>query len=408
MPASKPLRTIFTYPWDLSDDGIEAALDAIAGAAGLNGVSLAVSYHLASCFLPHNPRRKLFFAEDGMVLFQPPPPIRRKVVKLRPRVSEVVEGRDWLPRLAERIKKRGLHLTAWTVYLYNHHLARTHPACARRDALGNVHPGQLCPANPDVRDYALALTHDVVAAIKPDAFYLESLCCLPFGYGFLNPKILTPLTPRTEFLLGLCFCDHCMEAAGKGLDVRRLATDVAAWLERELPRMPSKEDMAAAADEDWYDTAFESRLQHFLAARAEKASSLLEEVVRTIRAAGDIRIEAEPTSAASLARSGLVAARVNKLLDRAGIGVPSRAEEVTAARGQLRKDAKVLANLQPAHARSEDELARTVKSVCGAGVDGLTFYNYGLVRLEQLRWLGKALANVDAPPQEENKGEKEK
>ena len=63
--------TIYTYPWDLTDEGIDSALDTIAHTAGLNSVSLAQSYHVSTYFLPHNPRRPLYWGEEGALYFQP-------------------------------------------------------------------------------------------------------------------------------------------------------------------------------------------------------------------------------------------------------------------------------------------------------------------------------------------------
>jgi hypothetical protein len=50
----------------------------------------------------------------------------------------------------------------------------------------------------------------------------------------------------------------------------------------------------------------------------------------------------------------------------------------------------LLANLQPSHAPSRDVLLRTVQAANNAGIDGLTYYNYGLLRTAQLRWIGEA------------------
>lgn len=392
MAEPKLLKTIFTYPWDLADEGPKRALDVIQEGAHLNGVSLAVAYHIATYFLPHNPRRTFYFGEDGMVLFTPDEKVW-KGVKLRPHVSEVVEGKDWLPKVVEPIKKRGLHLTAWTVYFYNHYLARTYPECAKRDALGNPHLAQLCPANPDVRRYALALTEDIAVNVKPDALYIESLSYLPFGYGLRNPKILTPIPPRAEFLLGICFCDHCVRAAAQGLDAARLRGHVATWLERALAKMPTGDDLAPA-DDEWIDTVFESRLQHYLAARSETVASLYEDVVKKARTFGDVRIESDRATDAGLKRSGLLPSRINRATDRLGIGVPTRPEDVAAKRQGLPAEKKLLANLQPSHVMSEEAIVKSVNEAKAAGVDGFTFYNYGLLRLEQLRWIGTACAEL--------------
>jgi hypothetical protein len=392
MPEPKPLKTIFTYPWDLDDEGVEQALDMIQKEAHLNGVSLAAAYHISTYFLPHNPRRKIYYGEDGMVLFVLDEK-RWAKTKLRPRVSQVVENKDWLHGLTDRIKQGGLHFTAWTVYFYNHYLARTYPDCAKRDALGNPYLAQLCPANPDVRQYALALSDDLAANYKPDAFYLESLNYLPLRYGFLNPKILTPITPRAEFLLGLCFCEHCVQAASKGLDAAKFKSDVAAWLTEDLAKMPTQADLAPA-DDDWLNTAFDSRLQHYLAARVDVASSLYEEVVQRIRSHGDIRIESDFASRAGQASSGLIPERINKITDRLGIGVPSKADQVKPYRQDVAADKRLLANIQPAHVSSEEAILGTVRAAHAAGVDGFTFYNYGLIRREQLRWIGSACRRV--------------
>lgn len=388
MARAKPFTTIFTYPWDLHDDSLNRALDVIQNEAGVQGVSLAVAYHIGTFFLPHNPKRKIFFGEDGMVLFVPEAK-RWTQTRLRPRVGQVVEGKEWLHRLVAGIKQRGLQFTAWTVYFFNHYLARNFPHCAQRDALGNPHLAHLCPANPDVRQYALALTDDLAANYQPDAFYLESLNYLPFGYGYLGDKFLTPITPRAEFLLGLCFCDACVKAANMGGDGARFKADVAAWLQRELPRMPAPADLMPV-NGDWLNTAFDNRLQHYLAARAQSATSLYEEVVRRIKQSGTTLVESDLAGPDGMPTSGLIPERVNRVTDRLGVGAPTQAEQVKARRQGLAADRQLMANIQPAHVGNEAAVIRTVGAAARAGVDGFTFYNYGLLRREQLRWIGSA------------------
>ncbi|MCI0476794.1 MAG: hypothetical protein L0Y55_11145, partial [Anaerolineales bacterium] len=55
-------NSIWVYPWDLFDNGLERALDEIAG-AGLDSISVAATYHAARLLLPHNPRRKVLTLE---------------------------------------------------------------------------------------------------------------------------------------------------------------------------------------------------------------------------------------------------------------------------------------------------------------------------------------------------------
>jgi hypothetical protein len=92
--------------------------------------------------------------------------------------------------------------------------------------------------------------------------------------------------------------------------------------------------------------------------------------------------------------TGLIPERANAVTDRLGIGVPSRREEVKSRRQGLRPAQELLANIQPEHVVSEAAAVDVVRRAARAGVDGFTFYNYGLIRLEQLRWIGSACRRV--------------
>ena len=70
--------TIYTYPWDLTDEGIDSALDTIAHTAGLNSVSLAQSYHVSTYFLPHNPGGPSTGAKKAHSTSSRPPPFTTK------------------------------------------------------------------------------------------------------------------------------------------------------------------------------------------------------------------------------------------------------------------------------------------------------------------------------------------
>jgi hypothetical protein len=94
-------------------------------------------------------------------------------------------------------------------------------------------------------------------------------------------------------------------------------------------------------------------------------------------------------------KSGLIPPRIHKVTDRLGIGVPTKEDEVKPRREGLPEGRKLLANIQPSHVTSEEAITKTVQSARSAGVDGFTFYNYGLIRMEQLRWIGAACKEMD-------------
>ena len=65
-------HAIWAYPWDHHDIGLDEALGEIA-AAGIDGVSLAISYHAGRFLQPGNPRRRVYFPEDSTVYYRPDP-----------------------------------------------------------------------------------------------------------------------------------------------------------------------------------------------------------------------------------------------------------------------------------------------------------------------------------------------
>ena len=152
----------YAYPWDLADEGVDEASGAIARATGPGGgVLLALSYHVSTYFSPHNPLRKLYYGEEGAVYFVPDESLYADTT-MRPLVSKVVTGTDYMKDLARGIGRNGLGFEAWSVYFYNHHLPQAFPDVARRDCFGQPYLAQVCPAGPDARQYAVALTRDML------------------------------------------------------------------------------------------------------------------------------------------------------------------------------------------------------------------------------------------------------
>ena len=99
MPDAPFLSTIFTYPWDLTDEGLDVSLSRISDTAGCGEIMLTPSYHVATYFLPHNPKRPFYFGEDGAVYFHPDLKKYDKTT-IRPRVSEVVSGARYFDDIA--------------------------------------------------------------------------------------------------------------------------------------------------------------------------------------------------------------------------------------------------------------------------------------------------------------------
>lgn len=378
----------YTYPWDLSDEGVEAASGVIADTLGPGGgVLLTLSYHVSTYFSPHNPRRKIYFGEEGAVYFQPDEGLYSRM-GIRPLVSQVVTGPDYLPGLVRGIGERGLEFSAWAIYLYNHHLSQAFPDTARQDCFGEPHLGQLCPAHPDVRAYALALTRDMVR-FGPRHVQLESLGYLGFGYGFRNPKVAVAIDTRHQLLMGLCFCRHCIDAAnGAGVDGEGLRAEVAADLDRDLRPDPGDGAAGQRDREAWIEGAYDGRLRSYLEARVATATSLFEEVAAAVREGG-----AGVTFFGSLDRgvTGLDRDRVLACVDAVYTSVPGPPEE--AAEGvrkrwdELTPGVRLVSIVRPGGFESASYTRRLIRAQAEAGVDGFAFYTYGQLREHHLAWI---------------------
>src|SRR5690606_1332902 len=127
MPPPPPRFAVYAHPWALAEMGVEAALDELAD-LGVDGLQLALSYHVASFLSPRSPRGRVRAGDLGSVsMWLDPPPSG-----LRPCVD--TQAASAAPEILRKAADRGMQVVAWLVYLYNHDLARRHPEVAVRNA----------------------------------------------------------------------------------------------------------------------------------------------------------------------------------------------------------------------------------------------------------------------------------
>lgn len=390
------LSSIFTYPWDLTDEGLDVSLGRIADVAGCREVMLTPSYHVSTYFLPHNPKRPIYWGEDGAAYFTPRTDLYSNT-KIKPRVSSVVSGPGYMDEIARAIENRGLALGAWIVYLFNHHLAEKYPDCAKVDAFGNAYLSQLSPAHPDVREYCLALTRDFVERYKPRAVYVEALSRLDWEYGFRNPKVLSEITPQCRFLLSLCFNPAAKALArAANVDADGFQQQVASYLKARLQRLPTPDDQRPVT-ELWIGESFGGQLLKYLQASLSSTTQLWLDVAKIIQATG-AEIHGDGPASVTTSRKNDLDVAMNSHLGRTSIGAvkPDDAGrgQIAQLRSRIAPNGKVLTFISPGSFTSAAPLAELVHNAAAAGCDGATFYNYGLLREEQLKFVGEALKTV--------------
>jgi hypothetical protein len=203
--------TIWAYPWDVLDEGTDRVASRLRS-LGINEVSLATNYHTIQAFTPHNPERRTLFARASSY-FQPDD----RYSRLEPTPYEGMDG-DWLAAITAGLDD--LEVTSWTVGCHNSRLGMTTPDVTLESPHGDDLFFGLCPSHPDVRAYLTALVGDLTAR-GVDRIELETFDYFHgTGFGWHHQKIHAELGVLGEFLLGLCFCEHCRAtAADAGVDV---------------------------------------------------------------------------------------------------------------------------------------------------------------------------------------------
>lgn len=396
--------SLFVFAVDLVDTGFSGALEEIRDRSGVGGVSLATAYHNARDVLPHNPVRKVYFHDGGTVLFRPEP---ARYGALVPTEDSLQREQDVLARLCDAADLRGMTTRAWTVYLHNSRLATAHPECAPQNAFGDRYLTDLCPANEEVRRYSVALTGDI-CRYPVRSIFAEALHFKTIDHGYHHERSFVDLGPVARFLLGLCFCASCRQAAARhGVDGDRLQARVAGYLEGIFEAGTGGHDPLTR---EALIEVIGEELDGLLTARLETVSTLVDEVADTARAAGvrftysahggsakggSTRSSDSPTEAWVL---GVDLSRVASLVDDFEIlgyvPEPDDLRQLVAGYIDEIGDVEFGVGLRPMwpDTLSASNLIDKVAVVRAAGASRVDFYHYGLMPSRSLDWIRSALS----------------
>ena len=400
---------MLAFATDLRDEGAGTVLDNVHNRAGVDGLTMAVAYHDARDIFPHNPVRKVRYLEGGAVFF---PPDMTSYENLRPRVSELVRPGDPFGELCEVADERGMTVNAWAVFLHNDRLGFSHPECATQNAFGDRYPTDLCPSNPEVRMYARSLASDI-ARYRVSTILSESLNFHGLEHGYHHERYFEELGTVGIYLLGLCFCDHCREAARRrGVDAEMVHRLVRDELERRLMGRRS-EDPERLTREDLEPFGGEQMLG-YLDARTETVTSLVGEVATAASGGGASLAFLDLCGAEKGFATGQPEGEAAPALgwqvgiDHAALGGVCDTVSATgyaADPGRLAFDLDAYQVLvpeasrlglvlrpMPPDCRSADNLAAKITLARERGLDRVDFYHYGFCRLDALDWIHQALA----------------
>jgi len=255
--------SIFIYPWDILDHGIESSLDQVKS-LGFDQMNLAVNYHTARLLLPQNPIRKVYFTEPGATYFKPDH--SKYDGPLRPYESTLTKGSDFLGDFVAKANSAGIAVNAWTVGLHSTPHGFSYPDLCVETAFGDRLLQAFCPSNPGARAYLIGMAKDLDSRYNFNAIEPETATFRPFAHGYHHEISGLENAPSLDYLLSLCFCESCAESAsGSGVDISALRVKVrdavsAAFEGRALPE--SQYDLPDMIDGlgdfiDWRKTVIE-------------------------------------------------------------------------------------------------------------------------------------------------------
>jgi hypothetical protein len=388
---------IWIYPWDLLDEGIDTVLDRVAD-AGIQGISVAAAYHHVRALCPHNPQRAVYHGEGGVIYFRPDFGAFSDT-RIRPVLSELAQSLDPLDHICESAARRGIKVHAWTVITHNSRLGKQHEKCTLKNAFGDRYPFGLCPADPDVREYAKALVRSLASRPNLSCIELEALGYMGLEHSGHHSKAGVELDPVHRYLLSLCFCHHCEAVMERnGVAVEKAKESVKQEMRGFFAGRYKRDDQDPV--EELHDILGESNADGILAARDEVVLTLLEELYWLVDDPQSLTVMVTGSPLETGAAAAVTVSQAREYSDR--LLVQAFDQDTRAVYNSVSSIA-VLRGSTPVHAgiaayapyvRSGDDLLEKAQAARDSGADGLQFYHYGLMPLENLEWIRAALSNL--------------
>ncbi|MDX6249334.1 MAG: hypothetical protein QOF10_2694 [Kribbellaceae bacterium] len=223
----------FAYTWDLVGD--PAAAERFA-ALGIDTVTLQAAYHSVRATTAWHPAHRVVHAHHAAAYFRIRPEKWRDL-RLRPVApSWAVEDEDRFGTAAAALDAVGLRSEAWIVLTHSSLLGGSAPDLAVRNAFGERFSYALCPAQADVREYALMLVQEISSQYDVSALMLEACGWLGFDHASHHEKTSgADVSTCVRDLLSICLCSACARCLGdRDVDVVQLSADIRLAVDREL------------------------------------------------------------------------------------------------------------------------------------------------------------------------------
>ncbi len=376
----------WVYPWDLLDEGIDAAVGRIAGEIGADAIAVATTYHSIAQFRPHAVDAPTHFACDAGAHFQPDAECYA-ATRLRPIPAAWMKSRNPFERISEECRRRNIGLRAWTVCCHGSTMAARYPEAACKDVFGNRSASWICPANPDVREYVAGLVADLTKNYPLALVELESADFGGSRHVHAHEKTGLAVGPVEELLLSLCFCESCVQAAIEaGVDASAVRRSVRVHLEPTVLGHPARTVSIEAF------LAEDDLLRAFVGLRKSAVVALIDaarqrsRVPVVVHTAWNVEQAAFDADKIATVCDGFVLPGWQEPLDVR----TRRAAALVAAGGDPRRVQAGFA-CYPPDPVDGPTLVRRVHDAVQHGHDRIGFYNYGIAPNDCLDWVRQAI-----------------
>lgn len=403
--------SLFTFTSDLPDDDLDTAVEGIRDRFGVDGLTVAAAYHQARDVTPHG-RSRLVLRHDGVHF--PLDPALFSGIRLTPPTQDDARTEP-LVRLRAATRRHGMALHGWVVLCHNTTLGTRHPDSAVQSCFGDrAAPADLCPANPEVREYVTAVAREV-ARRGVDSVVAESLHYGTFDHGYHHERALVPLGAVERFAFGLCFCGHCRRRAHElGVDAEAARAECVTALERVFGGgSPSCEEISRSSLAQRVGQATLA----YVDCRNATVASLTAEVSEAVRAEGSRLVFLDMTGAKGYAdgdpggdaaatecwQRGIDPTEISRHVHEYGVLAYARSErrvveDLASYRAACRPETKLRAVLRPGppDTFSSEHLTNKVAGVREVA-EAVDFYHYGLNTLTDLDRIPPAIGMGPVP-----------
>jgi hypothetical protein len=299
-----------------------------------------------------------------------------------------------------------MQISAWVVMLHEDHLSGE-GLDWQVNCFGDQLLGNLCPASPKTKRDVLDLVREI-CAYPIDVFRAEALDYQVLHHGHHHERILERYDALALWLLGVCFCEHCLDAAGAfGVDGPRLKARVREHLEASFgdasaERPLSLDEVSEVSDE------FLPYLKFRQATVAALVAIAVEEARRRGTAVSfiDSSLIPPPDGGALAVERGWQRGVDSGLIEQSGaslelpayVGDPGRLAEELAGYGRSvgTKDIRTIVRPGPPDTERQEDLDERVQTIAALPCAEVNFYCYGLYRLSTLDRIRKCLEVLGA------------